>query len=250
MSILVEGKPAAGLLDTGCSQTIVAERLVRHVSKQGETQVCVVGGVAVSCACASIGLEISGVKLQLDALVLNELVPGFDVLLGMDAISHLGGVTVSSEGLRFLGAIDKFDPPAKEFCCAVQTGSDDSSHPLSTRKPTALVVEVVDFSARFDGECWTVSWKWKDSAPCLQNQVAGYSVKPEFEDKFHESLDLWVKNGWLQPAPDSETGGIIPLMAVHQPQKNKIRPVMDYREQKSQINNGTVQFISDTQMTQ
>jgi len=30
--------------------------------------------------------------------------------------------------------------------------------------------------------------------------------------------------------PEGETGGIIPLMAVHQPQKSKVRPVMDYRE--------------------
>ena len=42
-------------------------------------------------------------------------------------------------------------------------------------------------------------------------------------------LESWISKGWLKrwDGPDK---GVIPLLAVFQPTKDKVRPVMDYRE--------------------
>ena len=50
------------------------------------------------------------------------------------------------------------------------------------------------------------------------------------------------KNGWLIPYPESELGppkGLIPLMAILQENKQKVWPVMDYRELNEHVNTYT-----------
>jgi len=42
-------------------------------------------------------------------------------------------------------------------------------------------------------------------------------------------LESWISKGWLQPW-DSPVEEIILLLAVFQPTKDKVRPVMDYCE--------------------
>jgi len=39
----------------------------------------------------------------------------------------------------------------------------------------------------------------------------------------------WISKGWLQPW-EGPVEGILPPPAVFQPTKDKVRPVMDYRE--------------------
>ena len=51
--------------------------------------------------------------------------------------------------------------------------------------------------------------------------------------KYEKELELWLKNGWLVSYPEKELGpakALILLMAVVQVNKNKLRPIMDYRE--------------------
>ena len=53
-----------------------------------------------------------------------------------------------------------------------------------------------------------------------------------------EELSEWVSNGWLVPYDEQRLGpprGLIPLMAVRQRNKDKVRPVLDYREINSHI---------------
>ena len=48
---------------------------------------------------------------------------------------------------------------------------------------------------------------------------------------YEEELREWIKDGWLIPYPYKKLGppkGLIPLMAVAQHNKAKVRPVMDY----------------------
>ena len=43
----------------------------------------------------------------------------------------------------------------------------------------------------------------------------------------------WINNGWLVPYPENKLGppkGLIPLIAVIQQSKQKVRPVLNYRE--------------------
>ena len=56
---------------------------------------------------------------------------------------------------------------------------------------------------------------------CTQSQA--------IRGKYQEEVDSWIKKGWLKQW-DGPVTGVIPLLAVVQPTKDKVRPVMDYRE--------------------
>ena len=82
---------------------------------------------------------------------------------------------------------------------------------------------------------WTVAWKWSDGTgpECLTNTVAQYAVPPAARHEFDAELDSWIEQGWLVPYDERQHGapkGLVPLMAVQQNNKSKVRPVMDYRE--------------------
>ena len=55
-------------------------------------------------------------------------------------------------------------------------------------------------------------------------------------DAYENEIPPWQQNGWLSPYSEEELGppkGLIPLMAVVQEQKQKVCPVLDYRELNS-----------------
>ena len=74
-----------------------------------------------------------------------------------------------------------------------------------------------------------MGWKWRGSVPILNNKIGQYKMSVEVEKRFDEELEKWKTEGWLRPCCEPEQG-IIPLLAVEQPNKGKIRPVMDFRE--------------------
>ena len=44
---------------------------------------------------------------------------------------------------------------------------------------------------------------------------------------------MWIDNGWLLPYPEEELRspkGLIPLLAIQQENKQKVRPIIDYQE--------------------
>ena len=96
-----------------------------------------------------------------------------------------------------------------------------------------LSVEERDFRAVFDGQKGTVSWNWLKGEPELTNKIDSYPVPFELREKFNAELDNWVRQGWLQPIDEAEMG-LIPLLAVSQPIKEKVRPVLHYCELNSE----------------
>jgi len=140
----------------------------------------------------------------------------------MDAICMLGGVCIGPSGCQILiGAHDC--PPS----------ATATAGPLSAAAvlPDRVRIDDADFSAEFDGRHWTVRWKWTDatSLPELTNRVASYRIQPQVRTEFEGEVDEWIRKGWLKPF-EGEHVGLIPLMAVVQLNKAKVRPVMDYRE--------------------
>ena len=77
-----------------------------------------------------------------------------------------------------------------------------------------------DFEACFDGEKWTVGWKWKGDVPVLTNRVSKYAMSAAVEQRFDEVLDEWKAEGWLRPCK-APAQGLIPLMAVEQPKQRQ-----------------------------
>ena len=49
------------------------------------------------------------------------------------------------------------------------------------------------------------------------------------KEEFDKEVERWISEGILVPWEKPVEEGIIPLMAVEQPTKKKVRPVLDYR---------------------
>ena len=54
------------------------------------------------------------------------------------------------------------------------------------------------------------------------------------QESFEKEVDRWVDDGILIPW-EGEVEGILPLMAVVQPTKKKVRPVIDFRETNKHV---------------
>ena len=170
-----------------------------------------------------------GDEVQVKANVTSEKPFGFDCVLGMDAIKKLRGVTVVNETDVTFGVQCGTSAAAVNECDSADGGN-------------ALRVDERDFSVVFDPvvKCWTVAWKWRDNREplVLKNAQSEYAVPSEARQRYEDEVHEWIQQGWLQPYDEGRCGpakGLIPLMAVIQSSKNKVRPVMDFREVNAYI---------------
>ena len=145
--------------------------------------------------------------VDIEALVVDKQLLGFNLLLGIDAIKELGGVYLTESGKARFGGLNR---------CA------------------AISIDKPDFSMTYDrrNKEWTASWKWANghSPSELSNSVQEYVVLCHARDAYENEILQWQRNGWLLPYPEEELGppkGLIPLMAVMQ--KQNVRPVLDYQ---------------------
>ena len=79
---------------------------------------------------------------------------------------------------------------------------------------------------------WVVKWVWSDemdTEPILTNSVSQYNVPKDVQCDFELEVKEWISNGWLQPY-DRECKALLPLMAVVQCNKDKVRPVFNSTE--------------------
>ncbi|KAG0719421.1 hypothetical protein GWK47_050518 [Chionoecetes opilio] len=209
-------------MDTGCSRSIA------HVScckawKKGIVSMTTVSGEEWQCEGTGIvRLQLSGGAFTTVRVSVTAVKPlGFESILGMDGIKALDGVTVDARnGVRF--SVEK-----SEFCAAANT---------------VVAVDERDFSATYDPvtNSWMAAWKWSEGKEpdVLKNQVESCSVPPDARDLYEEELESWIKDGWLLPYDESQFSpakGLIPLMAVVQHNKRKVRPVLDFRELNTYI---------------
>ena len=100
-----------------------------------------------------------------------------------------------------------------------------------------LEIKKRDHEAVFDGVDWTVKWIWKneDDPKILSNTVPHYAVPDDVKQEYESELREWIKQGWLLEYDEHTIGppkGQLPLMVVVQRNKNKVRPVLDWRETK------------------
>ena len=69
-------------------------------------------------------------------------------------------------------------------------------------------------------------------------QAAVYKIPENIRADFDGKLSQWMSEGWLVPYDETRLEpprGLIPLMAIEQPNKHKVRPMMDYRKLNSCI---------------
>ena len=223
----MNGTECDALVDTGCTRTVIHSSLCIEWKRRDVCMVTVSGELLDCAGTADVRVQVPGLAaVVVDALVVKKKPLGFCAILGMDGVKALGGVTVRSPSeVRFSGE--------SEGCAGAVS-------------PRDLVVDKEDFCVTFDmtRRQWTVRWKWSKGEPpnCLKGSVSEYAVKDKVREEYEQELTEWIKNGWLQEYDEEKHGppkGLIPLMAVPQENKGKVRPVLDFREVNSFVDTYT-----------
>lgn len=214
VEVQIGNRKLQALVDTGCSQTIAAKKLLSWVRPCSHVIISV-NGAKLSCGKGELTISIQNRSIELEVLVLKEMITHYELVLGMDVIQEMGGLQVNGERV-VLG-----DP----------SPSVASLGKASKPEEPVLVVDETDFNARFDGKQWIVSWKWKDKPPKLTNKVPCYSISPDIQQDWESEVQSWIDEGILKPvAYGDKVDSLTPIMAVSQSNKGKVRPVMDFRE--------------------
>ena len=108
-----------------------------------------VDGRKVRCCGETVTkIVVRNIPLQVRVIVLEKLVTGIEVILGLDVIDRLGGATIA-QGQVWFGRHDA----AK----VVRASSNDT---VQLTKPRLFQVEDEDFRAHFDADKWLVEWRW------------------------------------------------------------------------------------------
>lgn len=248
---MVKGVEVRALVDTGCLNTVVSSKIVGNCP--GENYMIAFDGSRVKCqGSQQLIINVNGVLVSVNAVVSDSLLSDIGVVLGMDVITFLGGVLVNNGTVEF----------GLSRCCAVQKETQPSrSTVLKVEKKRRVqseggpfagmevreVIEDQDFRAVFDGNIWTVEWKWKGNPPTLKNKIGCYDKQMDSKTRegFEEEVERWIQEGILAPWSEHVETGLIPLMAVVQPTKNKIRPVLDFRELNGYVRSRTGDDFTD-----
>ena len=228
VTVKVGGKGVQALVDTGCSATIVASHLVSGSS--GTSVIVAFDGRKVDCKGTSdVELWVCGRPVGVRAVVADRIIDGIGVVMGMDVIGQLGGVTVNEHGISF--------------------GTSQGVGLVAVNSPSSndCVIEDEDFRAVFDGERWVVEWFFKGEPPKLKNSVGCYenSYDEGTKEGFEREVERWIEEGILKPWGEDVKEGVLPLMVVIQPTKNKVRPVLDFRELNEYVKCHTGDDVAD-----
>ena len=141
VTVRINGFRRLALLDTGCSRSLVTRALCYSWEKK-KVDVFTVGEGALSC-CGVGRVQIdggSGCLIDVEGLVADGKLLGFNLLLGFDIIKKLGGVYMTRDGTVSFPQLDRF-------------------------VYAAITIDKLDFYAEFDQnkKIWVVSWKWSEN---------------------------------------------------------------------------------------
>ena len=218
VEVTVDGHRCRALVDSGCTETLVHKSVCQGWKPQQTTVTSLSGDPFFATGVGRVQLcTESGQSAEVDVLVLDDKPMGIEMILGVPSISALGGVSIGS-------------PSDVKFCGKAKVADD------------SLVVDAPDFVVRFDADerAWIMSWKWENGTEpvCLPNSVPEYAMSAEARLEFEAELRTWMDNGWLIPYDQSVHGpprGLLPLMAVEQGSKSKVRPCLDYRQLNTHV---------------
>ena len=253
MKLSVDGAICHALVDSGCSHCIVHAPYCASWTRK-RADVMTMSGERQRCeGVGRVQLRVSnGDSVVVDVYVVDFKPLGFEFILGVNGISALGGMTISPSLAMHFGSADE------KPICAVATQVEKIvgagvtqaekivgagvTQAEKTVGAGAIEIYEPDFCVLFDAseKAWTVTWKWSDDTEpdALRNRVTEYAIPTAARSSYEEEIQEWIANGWLEPYDDKKMGpakGLIPLMAIVQQNKDKVRPVMDFRELNSHV---------------
>ena len=168
------------------------------------------------------------------AFVVEKLPLRVDLILGLDAIlTH--GLSIQPSSTN---SVNVQIGENREKCVNMSNadGSDCNRASCSSvvTKSHEFKVQEDDFEVHYNDGQWTVTWKWKDGPPPVNNRRCNYKVSVEDKEAFDCEIQEWINEGILipwEPTRDGEINNVLPLMSVRQEKGEaiKIRPVLDFR---------------------
>ncbi|KFD47469.1 hypothetical protein M513_11630 [Trichuris suis] len=222
----VDGVQREVLVDTGCSKCVAHVSCCKRWRKKPASVIAVDGREFQCEGTGTAHLRATGgVPVEVRIIVTHVKPLGFDFILGMNGITALGGVIVDDQRRVQLGS------RSSVACTAIDVD---------------LKLDERDFAVSYsaDTRSWTAVWKWSEGAEpgVLRNTAEEYHLADGARAPYKEELETWIRNGWLVPYDESKYGaakGLVPLTAVVQRNKSKVRPVMDFRELNDYIETHT-----------
>lgn len=189
------------------------------------------GGSSRVVGVGDLEVAIGERRARIECLILEKMIRGYPLLLGVDAIREFGGVRIGLNGDVRFGPMSSLNE-STSFVAAME---EDGMAP-------DMVVEDTDFRAVFLNGAWSVRWKWSRNPELGRRATACYEIPAEIRDKFDSEVERWIQNGVLEPVPEAERPTdcpVIPLLAVYQKTKKKTRPVLDFRELNKYVSSHT-----------
>ena len=126
------GRMARALVDTGCSTTVLVSGIVGEYKGEGGRLVAVDGREIRCEGTRDVELVVRGVRLSVNAIVLGSIADGVDIVMGMNAISQLGGVMIAcgKEPVIF-GKVPCLTARSEVVRCAVTVGLEGKPEKIS-----------------------------------------------------------------------------------------------------------------------
>ena len=167
-----------------------------------------------------------GVNLgSITAHVVEPLPLGVDIVLGFDLLSR-----------SMFQITPKNGQPQIEFR-RIRRDAICQKNPARKGKIVENIdIEDEDFSAKFNGEFWTIEWRWKGvGQEAKSRKFYNGHVKNQDRQLFDNEVSDWIKQGILIEHKEQKHGKVkffLPMLAVRQVKGEsvKVRPVLDYRE--------------------
>lgn len=239
IDVVVGDERVRALVDTGCSTTVTTERLCKRYRTNANSVVTVDGNRIDCLGTGYVDIVVGGVCMTIACIVMGSVIEGVDIVVGMDVIGRMGGVRIGSSGNSVV-----FGNVGVE--CAGVSASENAKV-RTDEVTTACSIADKDFVAEFDGEKWVVEYKWKGEPPVLKNSVGIYSsgLTESVKERFDDEIGRWIRDGILTPWKEEVNEGVIPLMAVVQANKGKVRPVLDFRELNDYVSCHTGDDVTD-----
>ena len=139
LQVRVGGRYLHGLVDTGCTDSMVRSDLV-SISGPSCSVVAFDGRVIQSKGRADVLIGVREAELSVNMIVVDEMLEGVDMVLGLDVIEGLGGMSM------FEGQVE-FGRKVCSMIKRVETESEGNNQ---------IIIEDKDFVAIFDGLKWIV----------------------------------------------------------------------------------------------
>ena len=184
MNLRVDEQECTVLINSECSQTLVSKAVCRFWKRKSAGVLKADGRTLNYRGYGKIKVEVGQVPaVDIEALVVDKQLFGFDLPLGIDAIKELGGVYLTESGEARFGGLNR---------CA------------------AISIDESDFSVTYDcrNKEWTASWnEWQRNGWLLPYSEEGLgppkglislmAVVQEQKQKVHPVFDYRELNGFV-----------------------------------------------------